>query len=125
MSFSLNVTRGLGILALLCFAGCSSKPTPLIEPEGRGEVVGGYVVQPDRSYEGQVAQQRTIARKQEEDLKRQKRERDDLERQRYYDKREGRYLDRVQPDLPEPEFIPDPAPEMPSQPMQPPVRERY
>jgi hypothetical protein len=125
MRFSLNVTRVLAILALICSVGCSSKPVPQIESEGRGEVVGGYVVQPDSSYEGQVAQQRAIARKQEEDLKRQKRERDDLERQRYYDKRERRYLDRVQPELPEPEFIPDPSPEMPPQPMQPPVRERY
>ena len=82
------------ICAVAVIAGCSSRPpAPVVEKEARGMVVGGYVLYPDKSREGQVAQQREVAAKQARELKRQKDELDDIERQQFYDSREKRYLD--------------------------------
>jgi hypothetical protein len=91
---NLHKSRGiLAVCAAVLAVGCSfAPPAPVVSKDARGEIVGGYVVHPDKTEEGQVAQQRAIARKQEEELRRQERERDDIERQQIYDGREQRYL---------------------------------
>ena len=81
-------------LSMLQMVGCGpATEAPVVPKESRGLIVGGYVVHPDASYEGQVRQQREIAHHQEQEISRKKREREDLERQRFYDERERLYLD--------------------------------
>lgn len=93
MSIPLVHLRAVVLLGAAFVVGCSSAPpAPVVSKEARGEIVGGYVVHPDKTYEGQVAQERAIARKQEQELKRQRREQEDIERQQIYDARENLYL---------------------------------
>lgn len=85
------------VLAVLC--SCSSPPPPVTEVR-KSEVVGGYVVTPAESMQGQVKQQRAIAKKQEGELHQQQKEIEDLKRQQYQNERLKRYLDRTKADAP-------------------------
>ena len=82
---------------LLC--GCSQHVIQDV-PVKKGEVVGGYVVTPEDTMIGQVKQQRAIAKKQEDELKKQQDEIDDLRRQQYENERLRQYIDRTHADAP-------------------------
>src|SRR4051812_43470277 len=86
------------IAAALLFgtcAGCSPSSPPQEEGLTKGEVVGGYVVHPQKSFEMQVKQERVIAEKQERELGKQQEEIDDIKRQEYWNNQLKGYVNRT------------------------------